>query len=143
MSDYIAGLTYALSPCRWESMFSSETYWLLACALNARFPLSLVHCQHEWPASPHSIPLILKGIFYDYVVIDGKRFHASRVVGTQQSSLVHVRIPGQVTMRAYGEILEIFQVDQHLRDGKWVLWFARMRWFKPYQGNQRTIWDDL
>ena len=56
----------------------------------------------------------------------------SRAVGTQ---LVHVRIPGQVTMHAYGEVLEIFQVDQHPREGKQVLWFARMRWFKPYQGN--------
>ena len=124
-------------------MFSSETYWLLARALNARFPLSPVHCQHERPASPHSVPLNLKGIFYDYVVIDGKRFHASRAVGTQRSSLIHVRIPGQVTVHAYGEVLEIFQVDQHICNGKRVLWFAHMQWFKPYQGNQRTIWDDL
>ena len=81
-------------------MFSLETYLLLACALNACFPLSPVHCQHKRPASLHSVPLNLKGIFYDYVVIDGKRFHASRAVSTQRSSLVHVRIPGQVTVHA-------------------------------------------
>ncbi|KAL4078351.1 hypothetical protein V8B97DRAFT_2003573 [Scleroderma yunnanense] len=121
-----AGLTYMLSPCRWEGIFSSKTYQLLARALNACFPLSPVHCQHEQPVSPHSVPLNLKGIFYDYVVIDGKQFHASRAVSTQWSLLVHVRIPGQVTMHTYGEVLKIFQVDQHLHDGKQVLWFAHM-----------------
>ncbi|KIO11444.1 hypothetical protein M404DRAFT_127581, partial [Pisolithus tinctorius Marx 270] len=138
-----AGITYSLSPRCHENVFSSETYRLLARTLNARFPLSPVHCQHERPTTPRSIPLNPNGIFYDYVVINGKRFHASRAVGTHRSSLVHVMIPGQVPTHGYGEILEIFQLDQPLHDGKQRLWFAHMRWFKPYHGNQRTIWDDL
>lgn len=121
-----AGLTYALSPRHQESVLSMETYRLLAHTLTTRFPFSPVHCQHERAAQPHSIPLTNKAVFFDYVVIDGKRFHASRAVGTRRSSLVHIQIPGQAITHAYGEILDIIEVDQHLHDGKWTLCFARM-----------------
>jgi hypothetical protein len=47
--------------------------------------------------------------FFDYVVIGSKRYHASRTVGTNHSSLVHVVIPGTTTIHAYSEVLEIFQ----------------------------------
>ncbi|KIN93403.1 hypothetical protein M404DRAFT_171305 [Pisolithus tinctorius Marx 270] len=89
------------------------------------------------------VPLNHKGLFYDYVIIEGKRIHASKAIGTRSSSLVHVMIPGQLPIHIYGEILEIFQVNQHLLDGKHSLWLAQMRWFKPYEGNRVTIWDEL
>ncbi|KIK16848.1 hypothetical protein PISMIDRAFT_25032 [Pisolithus microcarpus 441] len=137
-----AGLAYALSLCRHEKIFSSETYRLLGHTLNTRFRHSLTHCQHEWPTSPHSVPLNCSGTFFDYVVINGKLFHASRAVGTHRSSIVHVVIPGEEPMHACGELIEIFQVDQHLRNGKHTFYFACMRWFRPYIGEQTTIWDD-
>lgn len=137
-----AGLAYALSPRHHEKIFSSDTYCLLSHTLNTRFRHSPTHCQHERPTVPHSIPLNCSGIFFDYVIINGKCFHASRAVGTHRSSIVHVVIPGEEPTHAYGELTEIFQVDQHLHDGKHTLYFARMRWFRPYIGERRTIWDD-
>ncbi|KIN97963.1 hypothetical protein M404DRAFT_31780 [Pisolithus tinctorius Marx 270] len=116
------GMAYALSPCHHENNFSSKTYRLLARTLNARFPHSPVHCQHERPTSHDSIPLNHKGLFYNYVIIEGKRIHASKAIGTRLLSLVHVMIPGQLPIHVYGEILEIFQ---------------------PYEGNRVTIWDEF
>ncbi|KIN93527.1 hypothetical protein M404DRAFT_36018 [Pisolithus tinctorius Marx 270] len=55
--------------------------------------------------------------------------------------LNEISMDGQLPIHVYSEILEIFQVDQHLLDGKHSLWLAWMRWFKPYEGNQVTIWD--
>ncbi|KIN96500.1 hypothetical protein M404DRAFT_33209 [Pisolithus tinctorius Marx 270] len=66
------GMAYALSPRHHENNFSSETYRLLAHTLNTRFPHSPVHCQHEQPTSHNSIPLNHKGLFYNYVIIEGK-----------------------------------------------------------------------
>ncbi|KAL4062690.1 hypothetical protein J3A83DRAFT_4381336 [Scleroderma citrinum] len=66
------GVHYSLSLCHHKNIFSSETYRSLAYMLNASLPLSPVHCQHECPTTPHSVPLNFKGIFYDYNVIDGK-----------------------------------------------------------------------
>ncbi|KIK79290.1 hypothetical protein PAXRUDRAFT_769942, partial [Paxillus rubicundulus Ve08.2h10] len=54
-----------------------------------------------------------------------------------------VNADGQVPIHVYGEILEIFQFEQDLHVGVGesnMLWFARMRWFKCYQGEWEGIW---
>ncbi|KIO00297.1 hypothetical protein M404DRAFT_29676 [Pisolithus tinctorius Marx 270] len=73
------GLAYSLSPWHHENILSMETYQLIARALNARFPFLPVHCQHERPIMPHSIPLSNKATFFDYIVINGKRVKTLRM----------------------------------------------------------------
>ncbi|KAG1844856.1 hypothetical protein DFJ58DRAFT_843947 [Suillus subalutaceus] len=82
-------------------------------------------------------------VFFDYVVIDSKRYYASRAVGTNCSCLVHVIIPGTTVIHAYGEVLEIFQFNQNLRNVDDSLWFACMHWFVPWRGEREKVWDDL
>ncbi|KAG0693068.1 hypothetical protein DFH29DRAFT_881751 [Suillus ampliporus] len=97
-------------------------------------------CGDE-PLVQNSTPLNREATFYDYVIVNGRRFHASRTVGSNSSSLVHVTIPGATPGTAYyGELLEIFQFE--LRSGDSV-WFGRMRWFKPWHGTSSKVWDDL
>jgi hypothetical protein len=108
-----------------------------------RFPFTPVHCCYDRALVPHSVPLKTKAIFFDYVIIDGKRFYASRSVGTNRTSLSHVIIPGEHEVHAYGEILEIFQIDQTFSDMDRTLWFTRMRWFMPVQRTDQDLWTKL
>ena len=57
--------------------------------------------------------------------------------------LVHVLLPGEQQCDAYGEVLEIFQICQALRNRDLHAWFARMRWFKPFEGATEEIWKDM
>lgn len=132
--------TFSLSPHRKTRVMSSETYRTLARTLCFRFPYTPVHCRGDEPLVQNSTPLNREAIFYEYVVVNGRRYHASRTVGSNSSSLVHVTIPGAVPVTTYGELLEIFQFD--CRSGHSV-WFGRMRWFKPWCGMCNKIWDDL
>ncbi|KAG1826357.1 hypothetical protein EV424DRAFT_1345673 [Suillus variegatus] len=146
--DADAGQTYALSPRRQKTSMTLETCRLLAKALCFRSPLTPVHCRSDRPVVPHSIPLDRKATFFDYVVIKGKRFYASRTVGYNSSSLVHAVIPdshghGEGSRNGYGEVLEIFQLDQDIHFVGQSMWFARMRWFKPWHGESSVCWEDF
>lgn len=122
---------------------TTDTYRLLAQTLCFRYPLAPVHCLCDCPVVPHSLPLDRTAIFFDYVVIKGKRYYASRTVGSNRSSFVHVIIPADNPIHLHGEVLEILQVDQSWREHVQSLWFARMRWFKPWQGDAGMVWNKL
>lgn len=125
---------------------STELYRLLARTLCVWSPETPVHCRSHAPLVAHSLPLNHEATFFDYVVIGGKRYHASRTAGMNNSSLVHVTIPqrsGQGVINAYGEILELFRFDQDIHHQGESLYFARMRWFKRWDGERETIWDTL
>jgi hypothetical protein len=81
--------------------------------------------------------------FYEYVIVDGKRYLASRTDGSTRSSLVHVRIPATHPIDAYGEILEIFRINQDFHCAGGSLWIASARWFTPWKGDAESIWNDL
>ncbi|KAF8834357.1 hypothetical protein BDN67DRAFT_1016592 [Paxillus ammoniavirescens] len=138
-----AGLSYTLSPHHQVKTLSSDTYRALARTLCFRYPQTPAHCRYEHAVVPHSVPLNPQATFFDYVIVDGKWFYASRSVGTNKASLVHTVTPGPTIMHAYGELLEIFQVDQSFSDGARTLWFARMRWFKAFEGVYDGIWKDF
>ena len=143
LAAVIGHVLYALSPRRQLRNMSSETYHLLAHTLCTTYPATPVHCRSERVVLPNSLPLKHTAIFFEYVVVNGKRFYASRTVGWNKSSLVHVVIPGPLPKDAYGEVLEILQIDQDFRNTGHPLWLTRMRWFKPWCGEREQIWDIL
>lgn len=124
---------------------SSDTYRLLARTICLQFPLTPVHCRYDAPIVPHSIPLDHMAIFFDYVVIRGKRYNASHTTGSNNSSFVHVLIPRTDTapIHAYGEVLEIFQYTQNFRGVGSPMWFVRMQWFVPWTGECEDVWKTL
>ncbi|KAG1721106.1 hypothetical protein EDB19DRAFT_1835661 [Suillus lakei] len=99
-----------------------------------------VHCCGDVPLIQNSTPLNHEATFYEYVIVNGRRYHASRTVGSNSSSLVRVTIPGAVPVTAFGELLEIFQFE--CRSGHSV-WFGRIRWFKPWCGTRNKVWNDF
>src|SRR6266852_5186289 len=139
----IGGVSYGLSPRRQIRKMSSETYRLLVHTICKRYPTTPVHCRSDHTIFPNSLPLEHTAIFFEYVVVSGKRFYASRTVGWNKSSLVHVIIPGPLPKDAYGEVLKILQIDQDFRKTGHPLWFTRMHWFKPWHGERDSIWDTL
>ena len=122
---------------------SSDTYRILADTIRFKYPRTPVHCRSDRAVIRNSLPLERTATFFKYVVVDGKRYYASRTVGSNKSSFVHVIIPGPSPINAYGEILEIFQFNQDFRQTGSPLWLARVRWFKPWAGEREKIWDDL
>ena len=126
----IGAVPYALSPRHQTRSMSSETYRLLVHLICLRFPTTPVHCRSDHIVTPNSLLLDHTVIFFDYVVVEGKRFYASRMVGWNWSSLIRILIPGPLPIDAYGEVLEILQIGQDFRNVGYPLWLARMRWFK-------------
>ncbi|KIO14438.1 hypothetical protein M404DRAFT_1009458 [Pisolithus tinctorius Marx 270] len=91
----------------------------------------------------HSIPLDRTATFFDYVIVGGRRYHASRTLGSRNSSLVHVAIPqrnGQPPVDAYGELLEIFRFNQDIHFQGESMYFLRARWFKRWNGDREDMW---
>jgi hypothetical protein len=105
---------------------SSDTYQILTQTICFRFPLTSVHCVFENPIVPHSVPLNHDATFFEYVIVNDRRYYASRTIGFNKSSLVHVIIPGPIPLHACGEILEISQVKLQFRAGGELLWFGCM-----------------
>lgn len=136
---------YSLSPQHRKRDMSMDTYRLLAQMLCFWFPHMPVHCRTDRAVVPQSLPLNRQAVFFDYVIVDGKRYYASRTVGSNCSSFVHVHIPTDTLPRqAHGEILEIFQLDQNFHGEEKMMWFARMRWFKPWGGEtSNLVWNTL
>lgn len=137
------GVPYALSPRRQTKVMSTETYRQLADTICLRFPSTPIHRRSDRAVLPGSLPLDYSATFFEYVVVDGKRYYASRMVGWNKSSFVHVVIPGTSLTDACGEILEVFQFDQDFRQAGCPLWLARVRWFRPWSGEHEGIWDNL
>jgi hypothetical protein len=122
---------------------SSDTYRLLANEICLRYPLTPVHCRSDASAASNSLPLGCKAIFFEYVVVNGKRYYMSWTVGWNKSSFVQVLIPGSSQVTAYGELLEIFQFSQDFGQTVCPLWLVRVRWLTPWDGERDSIWDNL
>jgi hypothetical protein len=70
------------------------------------------------------MPLDWAATFFEYIVMDGKHYHASLTVMSSNLSLVHVVIPASALIDAYREVLEVFQFDQDFRQIGRPLWLA-------------------
>ena len=86
---------------------SSDTYQLLAETICHCFPSTPVHCRSDWAVNPHSVLLDHTATFFEYVIVDGKRYYTSHMVGWSKLSFVHIMIPGPTAINAHGEVLEI------------------------------------
>lgn len=49
---------------------------------------------------------------------------------------------GEGGREGYGEVLEVFQLDQDINFASQSMWFARVCWFKPWHGSSAG-WEDL
>jgi len=139
----IGGVSYALSPrCQVRKM-STDTYHLLTQTIQTRYPESPIHCRSDRTITHNSLPLENIATFFKYIVVNGKHFFASQTAGWNKSLLVHVLIPGPIPRDAYGEVLEILQINQDFWNKTCPLWIAQVRWFKPWSGEQDQIWHNL
>jgi hypothetical protein len=134
------GRHLSLSPRNEVKRLSNETYRQLSRTLNMWYPDRPVHCQSERPSSFRSIPLNLEATFFDYVVQGGRRYYASRAVGSNRSALVEVvlknlHINGESSC---GELLEIFKTDPYSNSQPQV--FGRVRWFKEWDQPCEAVW---
>ena len=140
---YEASTQFALSP-RWEvRKMSSETYALLVDQLNIMFADEQMHFYARTQArpTPRSIAVDFNAQFYDYVVLNGRRYHASASSNTPAQSLVEVHVPALngITRKEYGELVEILQYNQ--LPGQRQVWLGRVRWFTRWEGQLPPSWQ--
>jgi hypothetical protein len=122
---------YAFSLHYHTRHMSLDTYHLLANTICSRFPSTPVHCHLDNPVFPNSLPLECTALFFDYVVVNGKQYHASHTVRSNRLSFVHILIPGPSPVGAYRELLKVFQLNQDFQHTSSSLWLAHMWWFRP------------
>ncbi|KZV76257.1 hypothetical protein PENSPDRAFT_476384 [Peniophora sp. CONT] len=139
----VASTQFALSS-RWEMRsMPSETYRLLVDQLNIMFAQDGLrfHSRRQALPTPQSIAVEIDARFYDYVVLDGRRFHASSHANTPAQSLVEVHVPALngVVRKEYGELVEILQYDQ-LPGGR-CIWLGHIRWFTRWEGQLPPSWQ--
>jgi hypothetical protein len=139
---YMTGtVQFGLSPRHQNRAMPSDTYRLLVGMISLCFPSTPVHPCSDRAFNPQSMPLDCNATFFEYVVVDGKRYYASRTVGWCKPSFVHVIIPGPTAINAHREVFKLFQFDQDFHQTGTPLWFARVRWFKPWTGECESTWD--
>ncbi|KAI0046240.1 hypothetical protein FA95DRAFT_1405115 [Auriscalpium vulgare] len=130
-------LSYSLSARYEERPLASRTYHLLVHQLNNIFPNTHFHPRTEIPRHPSSLPLPVDATFFDYVVLNGQRYHASPNLDTATArSLVQVQyhmLSGDTRLEC-GELLEIFRYDHG--PNRQPLWFGHVRWFVPWRGRR-------
>ncbi|KAH9924357.1 hypothetical protein B0H21DRAFT_712451, partial [Amylocystis lapponica] len=119
--------------------FSSETYRILLRFLQQRYPDWHLHSMLGKAHFADSQPMHNIGVFFDYVVVGGKRYYASGKTGTRHSSYVEVYSSfASSNPSTCGELLEVFQFQQN--PTMQPLWYGRIRWFKPWNGPREDIW---
>ncbi|KAL4071542.1 hypothetical protein V8B97DRAFT_2023703 [Scleroderma yunnanense] len=104
----------------------------LGCKVSNIMDLNKAHSE----AVSHSITLDCTAMFFDYVIVDGKKYHASHAMGSRNLSLVCVVIlwkDGQPPVNTFGEILEIFRFDQDIQYQGQLMYFVHIE----------HIWDTL
>jgi hypothetical protein len=104
---------------------SIDTNLLLAKTLNFSSPQTPVYCQFNHPIVPCSIPLNREATFFNYVIICGKWYYVSLMVGSRVSSLAKVNIL-QSESYVHEEILKIFQFNQDVHHANQLMWFTQM-----------------
>jgi hypothetical protein len=143
-SYLIVAISYSLSPRSTERSMSSEIYHLLLREFTILFPDQHYHNRMHQPHNQNSIPLSNKAIFFDYVIVNGHRYHASNGVdsGVNAQSLIHVEVQADTDFRRVqcGELLDIIQFSGG--PTKDPLWFGRICWFKTWTGPCPRIWDE-
>jgi len=116
-----------------------DTYRLLADKICLRYPLTPIHCHLDAAVASNSLPLDHKAIFFEYVVVNGKRYYASWTVGWNKSSFIWVLILGSSQVTAYRELLEIFQFSQDFGQTVCPLWLAWVRWLTLWESKRDSI----
>ncbi|KAL6299063.1 hypothetical protein BKA93DRAFT_830185 [Sparassis latifolia] len=134
---------YSMSASSELQSMTTNTYRLLLMHLTKSYPDWHLHSHIGRPQFTDSQPMIDNAIFFDHVVKGGQRYYASMKSGSHHSSLIEVyrRTSDNCQTVDCGELLEIFQFQQNSRVPP--MWFGRIRWFKPWEGDREPIWDRL
>ncbi|KAG1723042.1 hypothetical protein EDB19DRAFT_1916289 [Suillus lakei] len=87
----------------------------------------------DLPLVAHSLPLNRQAIFFEYVILGGKRYYASRTVGSNCSSFIHAIIPSALhpPRHAYGE------------DTIPCCGLRELAGLKPWRCESTNPWDDF
>lgn len=116
-----------LSPRAERQRVPHDLYWQIVRALRATNPLQTYHTVIALPISPSSIYIPDIATFFDYAVVQGSRYLASRRTHTLPDSLVLVRT-SDVGGTWAGEVQDVVSYQA---DGIPHQLFAYVKWFRP------------
>jgi hypothetical protein len=121
---------------------SPEIYVLLLRHLQLRLTTVKLHSYLSLAPSADSRVLFPQAFFFDFVVVNHRRYLAHYNTATIASSLIALKCSNSVGGRVWvGELLFIFAVDQ---DAIGPHRFGYVRWLKPTAVDlSGTVWGQL
>lgn len=134
-----ANILYQLSPRHEICEIPSNIYNSVLHHLNITQPALNLRSYMAAP-TPNSLALVTRATFFDYVVICGSRFRASRRSQNSQGPLVEVLLDDR-GRTGVGELTDIVLLDQP-RCG--TLTLGVVKWLAPLNMNiHETVWQKL
>ncbi len=137
----IAGKPFELSTRSSREPCPVDLYFALLRHLQIRQPMQQFHSILTLVPSPSSTLIPNLATFFDYIVVAGHRYHASRRAVSSRNSLALVQTSSNGRSNWGGEIVDIFMFEQA---GVGLVYLAAMRWFHPSAINiSDTPWASL
>ncbi|KAJ7188886.1 hypothetical protein C8R46DRAFT_1024111 [Mycena filopes] len=139
--DVPAGITFQLSPRAEKGKLPSDLYDSLLQHLQLRLTNLQLHSYFS-VGPPGSWTLSSHAVFFDYVVIQNRRFLASSRAASSANSLVAVRTSSAPGASLWvGELLAVFAIKQ---DNIGMHRFGHVRWLRPSTTPiAGTVWSDF
>ncbi len=115
----------------------TTTYAAVLAHINLLFPSLPLRSRLDSQAPLDAIPLRAKALMFDYVIVNQRRYSASRRATNVMNSLVEVTVDG--TGRTWvGELKDIIRIDQKPQG---VFTIGQFEWFRPFAVDMsQTLW---
>lgn len=104
-----------------------HTYSTILSYMNLVFPALNLRAYTNVNGSFDSVPLPLRANYFDYAVIDGRRYHASSHSTTRKNSMLEAFV-GMDGATCVGELIDIINVE--LNSGQQFT-LGHFRWLHP------------
>jgi hypothetical protein len=137
---FVDGIAYSLSPRFTSTQMTSEMYHLVLRYLSALYPAANLRSLNHPSPAPGSVPLPNAAWFFDYVVLQGRRYSSSSRTTNRANSMVQAFVSDRGDT-CVGELINIIHIEVN-EDHKYVL--GHFRWLHPFSelgiDPAQTIW---
>jgi hypothetical protein len=139
LNSITEGIKFRLSSRLEQQAMSPDLYVIVLTHLRTQNPHLKIHSHIALMPDLLSKPLLSQARFFDFVIVNNKRYLASTRTTKHQETLVTVQTSdlGQTWV---GQLEYIFCIDQV---GIGCHHFGRVRWLVPVTVPQDTIWNQL
>lgn len=134
---YSEAIAFGLSPLSRREAMPASVYNTVLAELQKCEPSNIRH-NIDLQGDTTRIPLALYAMYFDYIVLCGRRYTAEKRSATGQNSLIQARAADG--RHRVGRLLEIFRMDQ---EGVSKRMFLLVQWYQLQQELDVPTWNSL